>query len=218
MNASERFWDRQSDHFEEHYARLEKQYIQLVEKIRRYLTIGDIVLDYGCAAGTVTCKIAGLAKEVHGIDLSSKMIEAAKRQATERKVQNIDFAQATIFDKRLKGESFDVILALGILHLLDNRKKVVQRINHLLKPGGWFVSSTACIGDDKPIMTLINTVGSFLGKIGILPTMRFFKISELEHLITQGNFQIVETESLPFGSEPPDQAYVFGRFVAAKKV
>ena len=33
-------------------------------------------------------------------------------------------------------------------------------------------------------------------KLGIVPYIRFFRISEFEDLIANGNFQIVETESL----------------------
>ncbi len=48
-------------------------------------------------------------------------------------------------------------------------------------------------------------------KIGILPYIRFFKIPELKDLITQGNFQIIETEIL---SQSPATEY----FIAAKKI
>jgi 2-polyprenyl-3-methyl-5-hydroxy-6-metoxy-1,4-benzoquinol methylase len=52
-------------------------------------------------------------KKVHGIDISSKMIEIAKRKTIERKTPNLDFAQGTIFDERLEKGSFDVILAFN---------------------------------------------------------------------------------------------------------
>jgi 2-polyprenyl-3-methyl-5-hydroxy-6-metoxy-1,4-benzoquinol methylase len=74
--------------------------------------------------------------------------------------------QATIFDTRLKEETFDVILAFGILHLLKDFPKAIRRINELLKPGGWFISSTACMGKDKTIPT--GTIPSpKIGKKGL---------------------------------------------------
>jgi len=104
-------------------------------------------LDFGCATGIKTLELAGDVREIQGIDISPKMVAAAKRNAVKREVQNVNFAQATIFERRFEEEAFDVILAFGILHLLKNLPQALQRINELLKPGGWFISSTACIGD-----------------------------------------------------------------------
>jgi len=121
------------------------------------------------------------------------MIEAAQRKATERNTGKLDFFQSTIFDERLKRESFDVILALNILHFSENAQKVMQRINELLKPGGLFISATPCMGEKK---SLLRSLLPLVTKIGIIPPMRFFKISEMEDSVTRGNFHIVETECL----------------------
>jgi 2-polyprenyl-3-methyl-5-hydroxy-6-metoxy-1,4-benzoquinol methylase len=40
-----------------------------------------------------------------------------------------------------------VILAFHVLHLLEDTQEVVQRMHELLKPGGLFVSATACMGE-----------------------------------------------------------------------
>lgn len=56
------------------------------------------------------------------------MIDVAKRKAGERKIKNINFAQSTIFYKRFKKESFDVVLAFNILHLLEEIQEAMQRI------------------------------------------------------------------------------------------
>ena len=217
MNISAMFWDRLANNFDEQEGQYKHTHLKTVENVTKYLNANDLVLDYGCATGKTACEIAGQVKEVRGIDFSSKMIAAAKRNAAERKIQNTDFTQATIFDQRLKQESFDVILAFGILHLLKDPSQAIQRINKLLKPGGWFVSSTACMGDDETIPTVINNILFIPSRIGIFPYLRFLKISELEHSITHGKFQIVETETLTFGPTD-DQAYIIARFVAAKKV
>jgi len=52
--------------------------------------------------GTAAIEIAGSVTTVKGIDISSKMIEAAKGKTVERKVKNIDFVQTTIFDEKFK--------------------------------------------------------------------------------------------------------------------
>lgn len=192
MNKSERFWDRMADKFDKRDKNFEQTHGKTIESTKKYLNAGDVVLDYGCATGTAAIEIAGNVQEVHGIDISAKMIEAAKRKAGELKIDNIDFAQATIFDERNKRESFDVILAFNILHLLEDPQKTVQRINELLKAGGLFISITVCMGKKS----LFGIFMSLFTKIVGIPYLRLFKIPELENLITKGNFQIMEAKSL----------------------
>jgi hypothetical protein len=49
-----------------------------------------------------------------------------------------------------------------------------------------------------------------------MPPGRFLEISELEQSVTNGGFQILESESLPFDTKN-DPRYVFARFIVAKK-
>ena len=106
----------------------------------------------------------------------------------------------------MKKESFNVILAFNILHYIEDIPEVMLRINDLLKPGGLFISATACLGERK---TFLSMMMFFLTKIGVVPRMNFFRISELENLITNGNFAIVDRERL---SRLPDC------FIVSKKI
>ena len=188
---TEKFWDKLANKFDKRAKYFEQTYIKIMNNTKKYLNISDIVLDYGCATGTVAIEIADNVKEVYGIDISSKMIDAAKRKASERKIKNVGFAQSTIFDEKLKRESFDVIIAFNVLHLLEDTQKAIQRINELLKTGGLIISSTPCMEEKK---TFLGILIILLIRIGIIPHMKFFKISVLEGLIVNRNFQIVETE------------------------
>ena len=153
-------------------------------------------MDYGCATGTIAIGIADNVKEVKGIDISSEMVKAAIRKAHERKILNVDFVQSTIFDERLKGESFDVILAFNILHFFKDTQEIIIRLSELLKPGGLIISVTACMGEKSLSNTFQYMLFSPLMKLGIIPYMRFLKTSELESSITDVNFQLIETERL----------------------
>ena len=193
MYKSEKLWDLLSYNYDGGGNKVEQSENKPLENIKKYLSVNDIVLDYGCATGTMAIDIADKVKKIHGIDISSKMIEAAERKAAERKIANIDFAQSTIFDERFEKESINVILAFSVLHLLEDTQKVMQRINELLKPGGFFICATACLGEKTSFLSISLLL---LSKMGVFPYIRFFKVSELEDSIANGNFQIVETEYL----------------------
>jgi 2-polyprenyl-3-methyl-5-hydroxy-6-metoxy-1,4-benzoquinol methylase len=205
MNKSEKFWDKTANNYDQEEKKDEQTYMKIIEKTKKYLKISDIVLDYGCGTGLISNEIADNVKMIHAIDISSKMIEIAKRKADGRKIENIDYAHSTIFDERYKRGSFDVILVFYILHLLEDTPKVMKRMNELLKPGGLIISATPCMGEK----TFLSILLSLVSKIGLIPNTRSFKISELEDSIATGNFEIIETECLHQSS----QQY----FIVAKK-
>ena len=192
MKKSEWFWDWRARQYDKQ-AREDEAYTWAVERFAKYLEADDTVLDYACGAGVVTYKIAADVKEVHGIDTSAGMIDLAKERAREREVANVHFARKTIFDEGLRRESYDLILAFNILHLLQDARKAVQRVSELLKPGGLVVSVTPCLGEAG---VLLRTLLPLVSKLGILSYLRTFRISEVKDLVRDGGFQILESEVL----------------------
>ncbi|MGA9294306.1 MAG: class I SAM-dependent methyltransferase [Ignavibacteriaceae bacterium] len=124
-----KFWDRIAKYFDWIERKDEPINMKIIQKTRTRLNSSDTVLDYGCGSGTAAIEIAGSVKKINGIDISSKMIELAKEKSEEHKVKNINFEQITIFDEKLKTESFDIILCFYLLHLVEDSRKVMQRIN-----------------------------------------------------------------------------------------
>jgi 2-polyprenyl-3-methyl-5-hydroxy-6-metoxy-1,4-benzoquinol methylase len=217
MGITSLFWDKLANRFDRQERGYKQAHIKTVENTKKYLKSSDHIIDYGCATGSTAFELADQVEHIQGIDYSSKMIEVAKRRTAELKIQNVDFTQTTIFDKGFEKGSFDVILAFGILHLLHNPRKAIQRINELLKPNGVFISSTACIGENKMIPILMNTIAFIPSLIGLLPSLRFPEIQKLEQTITLEKFQIIEAETLTFGPTH-NETYIVARFIAAKKI
>lgn len=179
---------------------------QSLKIIKQHLKSTDTVLDFGCATGTIACFLAGHVREIYGIDISPRMIEIARQRALDRNVRNIKFSQSSLFDEGFRQNSFQMILAFSLLHLLPDIDKIIQRVYELLQPGGLFVSLTSCLGEKVLFPPLV-----FVGrKIGFLPFIKCFKIIELEELITAGNFQFIENKSID--NNPLEH------FIMAKKV
>lgn len=97
----------------------------------------DRILDLGCG----TAEILDFMPEVEyiGYDISSQYIEAAKRRFGPR--GNFEARIATE-DEVSRGVPFDIVLALGVLHHLDDETAVtLMRTAHAaLKPGGRLVT------------------------------------------------------------------------------
>lgn len=207
MDRSEKFWERRASEYDRDEEKYEQTYHETIESTRTHLSPGDVVLDYACGTGIITNQIAHSVKEVHAIDISSKMIDVAQREADERGIENVHYARSTIFEASYEQRAFDVILAFNILHLLEDTRGVVQRISELLKPGGLFISATPCMGEKK---SLLSGMFFLLSKTGIAPYIRFPTFSELEGLIAGGDLQIIETRDLH--QTPPNY------FIVAKKM
>jgi 2-polyprenyl-3-methyl-5-hydroxy-6-metoxy-1,4-benzoquinol methylase len=193
---SETMWNQLAKNWDKPGVSLGENDLKIIEMMKRYLDPSSVVLDYGCATGSIALEIASLAKEVRGIDISSNMIEIAKSKADERNIKNIGFAQAAIFDESLGRESFDVILSLSILHLVEDFAQVMDRVNQLLKPGGIFISATPCLGEKTFFSVLMNIPVFLLSRVGVIPSITFFSASSLTAAITKAGFQIVEQKDL----------------------
>ena len=190
MKKSGWFWDWIAKRYDKQ-AQKDEALTWAVERFAKYLKADDTVLDFACGTGVVSYKIAADVKEVHAIDASGGMIDLAKERAREREAANVHFARKTIFDEGLRRESYDVILAFNILHLLEDAREAVQRASELLKPGGLMVPVTPCLGEAGVVL---RTLLPLIGKVGILSYLRTFKVFEVQNLMRDGGFQILESE------------------------
>jgi len=208
MNA-ERMWDRFASRWDTPGVSLGVNDIRLIDRAKKYLDTDSVVLDYGCATGTIAMEIAKGVKRVQGIDFSSRMIDIAKKKADEYKIKNVDFTHSTIFSEKLEKESFDVVLAFSVLHLVKDSPHVLKKINSILKPGGFFISTTPCMGEKAFYSLFVGIPVFLLSKIGILPHVNFVSVSMLKDLITEERFQVIESVSLSV--RPVTEVFIVAR-------
>jgi len=147
----------------------------------------DVVLDIGCGTGSLALRLAGSAAHVHGLDLSSEMIRIANGKAQAQKVDNVTFHAAPFDDTfhAFEAENLDGICAYNLLHLVDDRSAALEQIFKLLKPGGFFISSTVCLGESwVPYGALIWA----MRLVGKAPMVKIFEKRTLVDEIRQSGF------------------------------
>lgn len=212
MSKSEEFWDGASKNYDKTEERFEYIHHRSRENTKSFLKGSDLVLDYGCGTGTAACHFSEKVKEIHAIDISSKMIALAREKAVAAKVQNVSFEQGDIFDGKYVNESYDVVLAFNMLHTVSSPNDVVLQVNNLLKPGGLFISVTPCLRQKMSFLVNLQIqFVSVLCKLGLIPIpIRRITSSDVKSLLKTGNFQIVESEEI--------YRDVSSYFVVAKKL
>jgi ubiquinone/menaquinone biosynthesis C-methylase UbiE len=197
-DKAQKFWDRQAGRYDAGTRRFGKTYYEILEKTKKHLRPGDKVLDFGCATGGKTLELAGSVSHIHGLDISGEMIREARNKKNERQAENVSFSQGTIFSGEFETASFDKIVSFSVIHLLDDSEEAVCRIFELLRPGGKFISLTACFGEAMPWK---GRLGYFVFRVtkqlGLNPLhLNTFTVKDVEDLMKRQGFEIVSTEKV----------------------
>lgn len=103
------------------------------------------VLDLGCGYGW-HCQYAieNGAREVVGVDISSKMLETAK----EKTDSGITYLHMPIEDTAFQENTFDIVISSLAFHYIESFEEIVKKVSNYLIPGGAFVFSA-----EHPVFT-----------------------------------------------------------------
>jgi ubiquinone/menaquinone biosynthesis C-methylase UbiE len=187
MAATSRFWDKTADK----YARLpithEDDYQTKLAVTQGYLRSDMRLLEFGCGTGGTAIAHAPHVSHIQAIDFSERMLEKARQRASEAGAANIAFARADITTLPLPDQPYDMVLGLSVLHLLKDPDAVIAKIYRMLVPGGYFVSSTACLGDTMGYFKALAPIGRALG---LLPILKVMSTDEVIARIKRPGFEI----------------------------
>lgn len=186
-NRAVRFWDRVAERYARTPIRDEAAYQEKLRITRTCFRPDMEVLEFGCGTGSTALLHAPHVHHIRAVDCSSKMIQIAQGKADAAGVNNVTFEQGTIEDLEAGDQSFDAVLGLSILHLLDDKEAAIARVHRMLKPGGVFVSSTACIAEKMKFFKWIAPIGQFLR---LIPPVQVFSRRELMDSLTAAGFTI----------------------------
>ena len=100
----------------------------------------DVVLDLGCGVGRLTVPVASRCRHVVGVDVSAKMIEAARALVARSGSANVDLFHAPSLPLPLADARFDKAFTCWTLaHMSDDRLvATIADVRRSLKDGGLF--------------------------------------------------------------------------------
>jgi len=192
------FWNGMAKHYAASPIKDIASYEFTLQRTRSYLRPQDKVLEIGAGTGSTALLLASSVAYITATDLSTEMIKIGQTKAAEQGVHNIDFLVDGAMAETVSGP-YDVLLAHNLFHLLDDLPGVLKRANELLKPGGLLISKTPCKpqGLGPASYRLMQVVLPIMQLLGKAPFVAMRSVPELERLIREQGFQIIESCNNP---------------------
>ncbi len=99
------------------------------------------ILDSGCGPGFTLMELAKkfASSEFYGIDLSDPLLEIANVKNQKEKLDNrVKFLKADVQNIPFPDNYFDFVININMLHLVEEPVKMLNEIERILKPDGFF--------------------------------------------------------------------------------
>ena len=190
MSKDARFWDRMAKMYFKQTIKDDEAYRIKLAMTQEYLRPDMEVLEVGCGTGGTAIAHAPHVAHITATDLSNRMLGFAEGRKAEAGVENVTFKRAS-FEEALTGETtYDVVLALSLLHLLNDPADALRRLSKAVKPGGYLVSNTPCLHGSLGLMSPVLKLG---GKAGLVPrVIQEFSEGELSAWLSEAGVKTVQ--------------------------
>ncbi len=100
---------------------------------------GETVLDLGSGGGVdvlISAKRVSPGGRAIGLDMTMEMIELARRNAVEARVENVEFLLGYLEEIPLPKESIDVVISNCVINLATDKQLVLHEAARVLRKGG----------------------------------------------------------------------------------
>jgi ubiquinone/menaquinone biosynthesis C-methylase UbiE len=124
-------WARagRGEEMESHHLSIAEQTIQLMG-----IKPGERLLDLGCGTGWASRRLARLAGQVVGLDISDEMVHRAREQA--RDLDNLLFVWGSAQEIPWEENYFDKVLSIESFYYYPDQELVLRELFRVLAPGG----------------------------------------------------------------------------------
>lgn len=182
-----RFWNFIAKKYSRDAIADEASYQRKLEETRALFRDDMKLLEIGAGTGSTAMVHAPHVAHIHAIDLSQKMLDIAQAKTAAAGITNITYQQTSVEEFEAAEDSYDMILALSVLHLVQDYKQTLAKLHKLLKPGGYLVTSTVCLADAMPAFKLLSVPAHALG---LLPYLTYISKDTLVSEIKKAGFTI----------------------------
>ena len=160
----------------------------LNEAILREIDKCDVVVDMGCGTGELMEKLKSVARNVIGVDSSSKMLEQARKRFRPGSV-NFDLRLGELEHLPLKNGEADCAVISMVLHHLSTPETIITEISRILRENGILVIADFDKHEDEEMRKIYGD--RWLG----------FSIEEISRMLTKNGMDIERVQSFKIQKE-----------------
>lgn len=96
------------------------------------------VLDLGVGTGQSIKIFVNKSCKIYAVDISAKMLQIVRQKYPKVKTLKYDISKR-LAGLHFKHNSFDIIIAVGVLEFIKNIKRIIEETYQLLKKNGYFI-------------------------------------------------------------------------------
>lgn len=153
------FWDRFAGLYDIGQSVNGKVQRKMAELAAELIPEGARVLDTAAGTGVLTMAAAPKAAQIVCTDLSLPMLEQAREKAKKSGFTNISFQARNIFELIDEDETYDIVMAGNVLHLLSDPQAAVRELARVTKRGGLLILPTYTNIRDSAVIKLYKKLG-----------------------------------------------------------
>lgn len=153
------FWDRFAGLYDIGQSINGKVQRRMAKQAAELIPEGAKVLDTAAGTGVLTMAAATKAAEVVCTDLSLPMLDQARAKVKKLGLANISFEARNIFELIDEDETYDIVMAGNVLHLLTDPKAAVRELARVTKRGGLLILPTYTNIRDSAAIKLYKKLG-----------------------------------------------------------
>ena len=186
------YWDRHSTNYARSMLLLGKPLPRVLKLTETSVSGAGDVLEVAAGTGLFTERIAPHVRQLVATDYSASMVELLTQRIRDGGLANVQCLQADIYKLEFPPDSFDVVIAANVLHLVPDLSGALASLQRVLRPTGKLIVPTFCHNET----ILSRTLSRALALTGF-PGQRRFTGRSLRSALESAGLQITRSEIVP---------------------
>ena len=164
---------------------------KITEMLKEFVTPEDVVLDLGCGIGRIEKSLAKYCAEIHGVDISKRMVKLARKRL--KGFGNVYIHKNNGRDlASFPDDKFDFVFSIDVLQHLEKEDSVfyLYEIHRVLKPRGKLYFNVPNFFDEENFRTFMDKYVKNLSSRTVI-RMRYYCPEEVKRILTSIGFSVV---------------------------
>ena len=148
-------------------------------------------LDVGTGTGHTAFSIAPHVATVTAVDLTSEMIEEARRLQSERSIANVRFCAADVHSLPFKSEVYPLVTCRRAAHHFSDIGRALSELRRVTEPGGRLVVADRSVPEDDFVDRTMN----LLDRYHDASHVREYPPSEWRGMLKEAGYRVAHVET-----------------------